>query len=200
MRCTIITGLAVLVACAASATAADNGWGVGAAYWDTKDADSAFGASTKFSFELVPGAQLDLRGSYFNDLGKDEGGVDADLKVIPLEVGFALSYPAGRVVDLTAGAGIGYYFMDGSVSSSDDRTVQPANPEDEVGFYAAAGLEWTLRKSGASFGETEAGLYAEVMYRVVSADNIKVESGETIRLSDADLDGVGLNLGIMIKW
>ena len=194
----IIAGLLIVLVGAGTAFGA-NMWGVGAAYWDTADADDAVGATTKFSFEMVPGAQLDLRASYFNDLAKDVDDIDADLKVIPLEAGLALAYPLGNTVDLTAGGGIGYYLMDGSVSAP-DRTVQPADPENEVGFYFAAGLEWSLRKSGASYGETEAGLFAEIMYRSVSADNIKVESGETIRLSDADLDGVGVNLGVMIKW
>ena len=193
----ISTFAAVLVA--AGTARAANTWGVGAAYWDTSDAADAVGAMTKFSFEMVPGAQLDLRASYFSDLAEDVEGTDADLEVVPLELGLALAYPLGNVVDLTAGGGIGYYLMDGSVTA-ENRTVQQADPENEVGFYGVLGLEWSLRKSGASFGETEAGLFFEVLYRSVSADNIQVESGETLRLSDADLDGVGLNLGVMIKW
>lgn len=194
----LITGLTALVLAAGTVQAA-NTWGVGAAYWDTSDAGSAVGAMTKFSFEMVPGAQLDLRASYFNDLAKDVEGTDADLQVVPLELGLALAYPLGSAVDLTAGGGVGYYLMEGSVTA-EDRTVQQADPENEVGFYGVLGLEWSLRKSGASFGETEAGLFFEVLYRSVSADSMQVESGETLRLTDADLDGIGLNLGVMIKW
>ena len=193
-----MTALAVLLIGTGTAVGA-NMWGVHAAYWDTSDADSSYGAGTKFSFEMVPGARLDLRASYFNDLADDVDGIDTDLEVLPLELGLALVYPAARSIDLTAGGGIGYYFMDGKINLPDN-TSAGADPGDEVGFYLAAGLEWSLRKSGASYGETEAGLFLEALYRSVSADDMKVDSVEPLRLGDADLDGLGVNLGIMVRW
>lgn len=148
-----------------------NAWGLYASYWDTSDADSAGGAGIKVLAEMVPGVQLELRGTYFEDLERD----GLDVEVLPVEAGLALEVPLADDVGLLAGGGLGYYLMDGD-----------GDPDNEIGFYLASGLEWTIRSNAALFGE--------LMYRVVSADDVGPD-GE-----DADLDGLGINVGLLIKW
>lgn len=148
-----------------------NAWGLYASYWDTGDAGSVAGAGAKVSVEMVRGVQLELRGTYIEDLDID----GADLEVLPIEAGLALVVPVATQVDLLAGGGLGYFMMDGD-----------ADPDNEVGFYLTAGLEWNLQPNAALFGEA--------MYRVVSADDVGPEG------QDADLDGLGVNAGLLIKW
>ncbi|MBN1269181.1 MAG: outer membrane beta-barrel protein [Kiritimatiellae bacterium] len=190
--------LAVLL-CTTGAALGYNAWGIYAAYWDTKDADDGFGAGGKASIEMIPGIQLELRAAYFNDLAKDSGDIDADLEVVPLEAGLALTGPIGERLEVYGGGGIGYYLMDGEVDLPDGAGVE-ADPGDEVGFYLAAGAEFTVRESGASDGKTEAVLFGEIIYRSVEVDDLDVESGATIELNDAKLDGLGFNVGLMVKW
>lgn len=147
------------------------GWGIYGSYWDTDEADSAGGAGVKVSIEMVPGVQMELRGTYFEDLDADGAG----LEVLPLEAGLALVLPTANQVDFLAGGGLGYYLMDGDGS-----------PDNEVGFYLTAGLEWNLQPM--------ASLFTEAMYRVVSANDAGYDG------QDADLDGLGVNAGLLIKW
>src|SRR3954464_16039061 len=61
--------------------------GVGAAYWDTKDADQALGVMTKLTF----GRWVELRGTYFSDVTADTSpeATDFEISAIPVEAGLA---------------------------------------------------------------------------------------------------------------
>jgi hypothetical protein len=179
---------------------AANMWGIHGAYWDTSDADDAFGAGGKFSFELVPGARLDFRATYFDDLNTGGSGVEVDLEVVPLEGGISLAYPVSDRVELFAGGGIGYYFLNADVSEPGGQEVTGGDPGDDVGFYIAGGLEWAIVSSQVAYGETWAGLYAEVLYRSADAAEVKVSSGDQVSYGNADLGGLGVNLGLMVRW
>lgn len=149
-----------------------NAWGLYGAYWNTADADDAFGAGLKVSVEMIEGIQLELRGTYVETLT----AADLDLDVFPLEAGLAVTHAASERVDLYGGGGLGYYFMGGD-----------GNPDDEVGFYFTTGAEMVVSDSGASYGKTESVLFTELMYRFVDAH-------------DASLDGLGVNAGLLIRW
>ena len=175
-----------------------NEWGVMASYWNTADADDGFGPGLKFSFGIAEGVQLELRGSYFDDLAKGEGDINVDLEVVPLEAGFALQRPVGTHTEFYGGGCIGYYRMDGSVSSPPGVAVN-VNPENEFGYYLTTGVDFITNSSTASYGKTAAVLFAELMYRAVNANSVTVD-GETLRVKDASLDGIGVNAGIMVRW
>ena len=160
--------LVVMMLCTSGVAWGYNGWGLFAAYWDAKDADEGYGAGLKISAEMVEGVQLELRGTFFNDL-EDE----ADAEVIPLEVGLALSHAASETVDIYGGGGFGYHLVD----------ADEGDPDDEVGFYLVAGADWNLKEMASLFGE--------ILYRDVDID---------VGPSDVDLSGVGVNLGVLIKW
>lgn len=187
------------VALAAPLAFGDNGFGIGAAYWDTADAGDAWGAGLKTRVQMVEGVQFDLRASFFNSLGEDSDDVSVDLEVIPLEAGLALELPVADRLDVYAGGGIGYYLMEGDAGGPNQELVD-VDPDNEVGFYLVAGSEFVLRRSDAVYGQTAAALFAEVMFRSVSADSAKVEGGQEIRVDDADLDGLGVNVGLLMRW
>lgn len=174
-------------------------WGFFATHWDTDDAGDATGAGIKVATEMIEGVDLDFRASYYGDLGESRGGADTDLEAIPLELGLSVNWPAGDRVTVFGGGGIGYYLLDADVSVPGGAGIS-ADPDDEIGFYLAGGLDFALRDNQAFFGKTEAALFAEVFYRSVDADNVQVEPGTDVSLGDASLDGIGVNVGLMIKW
>lgn len=172
--------LMCLSLCAAVAHA-DNGWGLFGSYWSPSDGDSAFGPGVRLAIEMIPGMQLDLRGSYFGDVMED--GKGPDLKVIPLEAGLNLIAPVVDRVSVFGGLGVGYYLMDSD-----------ADVDNEVGFFVNGGLEFVMIENEAAYGGTRASLFAEAMYRSVSAD------GAGNGGADVDLDGLVFNGGLMVRW
>ena len=189
-----IIALGILVATPAMAD-----WGLFATHWSTDDAGDATGAGIKIATEMIEGVNLDFRVSFYGDLGEDRGSVDTDLEAIPLELGLSVTWPTSDRVDLFGGGGIGYYLFDGDVSVPGGVGIE-ADPDNEVGFYLAGGVEYALRDNQAFYGKTEAALFAEVFYRSVEADNITLDSATDVSLGDANLDGIGVNVGLMIKW
>jgi hypothetical protein len=170
--------IAIVAILALGAAAAQGyvGWGIYGSYWGTADAGDAFGGGIKISPEIIDGVQFDLRASGFSGLG--EG--DADLDVYPLEAGLALTWPVAGKATLLAGGGAGYYLMDGNTETGE--------ADDGIGFYVVTGLELPVRHSEVSYGQTEAAFFVEALYRGADAGG------------DTDLDGFGVNAGIMVKW
>ena len=166
--------VAGLLLAAGTAVRADNEWGVYGTFWSPSDADDSYGGGFKLGIEMVDRVQLDVRYSIFNNVFDD----GPDLEVDPLEFGLSFAIPMSDDVETALGAGLGYYFMDG-----DD----VLDADDEVGFFMSAGLEWTIHRSGATYGETSAKLFVEGIYRFV-------ETG------DIDLNGPGVNVGLLIGW
>jgi hypothetical protein len=154
----------------ATGAQAYNGWGIFASYWNTSDAGDGFGPGLKISAEMVPGVQLELRGSYFSSL-EDEVSA-ADIEVIPLEAGLALTGGAGTGVTLLAGAGAGYCLVDA------------VGADDEVSYYFVGGAEWSVRPNAA--------LFAEIKYTVLEVDGLSPEK--------TDLTGPGASAGLLIRW
>lgn len=157
-----------------SAAMADNEWGVFGTYWSPSDGDGTFGGGVKLGIEMVDQVQLDIRYSIFSDVLGDGPKLDVD----PLEAGLSFSVPTDSDFQPYFGAGLGYYLMSG-------------NADDEVGFYLSGGVEYILHRSGADYGETTTKLFLEGMYRFVDA---------SIGEEDLDLNGPGVQLGLMIGW
>lgn len=187
MKKLVLIMLGVLVACGTTVEA-NNGWGLFASYWDPKDGDGAVGPGIKLSIEMVPAIQMGLRVSYFDDIGKDRRGADVQLQAIPVEADLVLNIPVMETSKLYAGLGLGYYMFDADVKLADG-TKPDADAGDKVGYYFIAGAEMGVQEFAA--------LFAEVKYTVVKADDIKVGVDG---LDNGKLDGVGVNLGLMVTW
>ena len=178
----IVLGVVLLGASMASA----NGLGVYGSYWDTKDADSGFGGGAKLSMSFGQYFAVEARGTYFNDLSKDEGPLNVDLQVIPVEAGLVLNMPLSDAVTPYIGGGGGYYFLKA------DTDAGSVDIDDEVGWYAIAGLEIKLSDAVALFAE---GKYTGVEG---TAKNDNVDN--IVDKVDIDLSGFGGNAGLLLKW
>ena len=171
----LVTAMGVVTA------AAENGWGLNAAYWDTEDLSDQAGVGATLSIEMIPSVLMNIRGTYFDGFGDEENG-DVDLQVVPVELGLVVYQPVMESLNIYGGGGIGYYFMD----------TDKADVDDEVGSFLNAGLE--LKGAGKKevvYGQTHLGLFVEAIYRFVEAD-----AGS----ADFNLDGLGANAGLMIRW
>ena len=156
----------------------DNGWGLNASYWDTKDANDGYGLGIKVSVEAVPNFMVDFRYTWFEDLGKaapEIGVTHYTLEVMPIEMGVSiLSEPSDRLI-LFGGGGLGYYMMEGEMRT-DDRSGRriSADPDDEIGFYFNAGFEFIVSQNVDTIQATRATIFLEAMYRFVNVKDIAV--------------------------
>jgi hypothetical protein len=184
----------------AGPSGADSGWGVMGSYWNAGDWGDTVGVGGKISFELFPNASLDLRSVWYDDLEPDlEGGADASVEMVPVELGFAIGRPVGPVT-IYGGAGIGYYFLDGDVQGPGGES-QDADFDNELGYYLTLGGEFTLSedKEKVFLGSTRITLFAELFYRSLSVDSVDVSGGGEYDVGE-DLAGLGVNVGLMVRW
>lgn len=169
----------------AGAAQADNGWGLYGSYWKPSDGDDAFGPGFRLAVEMIPSVQLEFRAAYFDDVLEDDN--PASLEVIPLDVLLALQGPLMERVDAFGGVGFTYALLDsnGDVDSG------------KMGFTLGGGLELVINENEAFYGGTRASLFAEVVYRALSVDVAAPGAADS---EDVDLNGVGVNGGLMIRW
>ncbi len=187
---------AVLIAVGLAAGArADNGWGIYGAYWTPGDWDGAGGVGAKISFEIVPNALLDLRGTWLEDLETDDGGATLELEAIPWEAGLTIR-SGWEPVDVYVCGGLGYYQMEGDIALPGGGR-QDADFSEEIGYYGGVGLEVTVIEEAADLGATRITLFAEALYRGVSVDDVSVDGIGTF---DGDVGGFAFNAGFMIRW
>lgn len=188
--------MAVLMA---TAVHAENGWGVGAQYWSTKDASDEVGIAGRVSVEMAEGALLDFRLAWFNDIADTLGVYEADLEVIPAEIAFLLEHMLDERKTIYGGLGVGYYMTDATITLPDRRRAN-LDPDDEVGYFAVIGGDFTLSSDGKDYGATRTSLFVELMYRVVEVESVTLELGESVTIDDAKLDGFVGSLGFLLHW
>lgn len=199
-----IFGLVMGVMVLAGVAFGDNGWGLIAAYWDTKDANDGYGLGLKVSTEVVPDFMVDFRFTWFEDLGKSApeiGVTHYKLEVQPIEIGVSIvKEPSDRLM-LFGGGGLGYYMMKGEMRT-DDRASQriSADPDDEIGFYLNAGFEFIVSRDVESIQATRATLFLEGMYRFVDVKDIAIGDTLDLPVDNGNLNGLGVNLGFMLRW
>jgi outer membrane protein W len=155
--------------------------GVGAAYWDTKDADQALGVMTK----LTLGRYVELRGTYFSDVTADTSpeATDFEIKAIPVEAGLAWHFGEDASFNPYIGGGASYIFLDTTEGQIDD----------EVGWYAVVGGDFGRLSNGLSFN-------AEAIYRSVDAtveENHHGLPSDFTSKTKLDLSGLGANVGVV---
>lgn len=155
------------------------------AWFTPSDLDSSFGGGVKgdFLFGDSPFA-IELRGSYFPEMGRDlrdfiEGEDQRILKVemIPLDLGFNVHFFDNR--NLYLGGGFSYVLLDSNIGRLDD----------EFGWYLAAGLK--TGKPGGGFA-----FFIDGQYRVIEG---KVD-GVDFSSFDVGVDGFGINAGIALRF
>ena len=164
--------------------------GIGIMYsaWDTDDVDNDHGVGLKLKLDLGSALDLEVRGAWLDSLEFTTQGDVFKLEATPIDVGLAYGFRSDRKVRPFVGAGPSFVLLNGKVHSDSAIRV-----DDEMGFYAVAGFDFSIGKRGACF--------AEVLYRDVSAEF--TSDGLLNRDFDdfgASVAGVGLNLGLMLSW
>ena len=173
-----IAGLGLL---AQPASATD--FGIGGAYWSTKDTDEALGVMTKLRFGIV-----ELRGTYFSDVTADTDPerFDFEVSAIPVEAGLAFHFAEDAAFSPYIGGGAGYYMLDTTEGDIDD----------EVGWYAVVGGDFGRMPSGLAFN-------VEAIYRGIEATVNEDDDGFPDDIRDdvaLDLSGIGVNAGIVWRF
>ena len=121
---------------------------------------------------------------------------------IPLELGLLFEKSLGDDVSFYGGPGVGFYLLDSDVESSQgafSRTVD-LDLDSAVGFYALAGLRYSL--------SPKASLFAEAKYSVLEAsldpsslDGFPGGRSEDFPLGeDVDLGGLSVQLGALFSF
>lgn len=162
-------------------------------YWNTKDADSAYGYGGRIISTSDEAGYLELRVSRFDDISEQEEGNDVALEVIPLELGFTMNISQESGVSIYIGVGGGYYMLDSTLELADGTEVE-SDVDDEWGWYALTGLEIELTERIVLFGEA--------IYRQVEG-TVKEDDPNFDNITDdvsLDLSGVGANAGLIFKF
>ena len=194
MKKTIIAALAA-AALAVPATATD--FALFGSFWDTDVAGDTAGGGISMGIPFGQTLGLELRATYFEELSDDplSNAFDSDdpvfrdvgINVTPLELGLRFNFAPDSSFRPYVSGGVGYFLLD-----SDFGEVK-----DEVGYYAAVGL---------NFGDAEgASFFVEGNYRKaegeVQLDPDDLEDVDDIDIEDHatfDIDGAGVNAGI--RW
>ena len=147
-------------------------------YVDLDSAGESVGGGALVRFGLLDWLAVDARASYF-DLS------DVDLALVPLEAAalFRLPLLENTLVPY-AGLGIGYYMF------TDSDLVEVGN---NVGFFPVAGLEFHF---GA---EKQWAVFGEARWLFIYSD-VDSATGSLSNLNSDDLSGIGINLGISLKF
>ena len=147
-------------------------------YFDADEGGDAYGGGALVRMGIFKWLAVDGRAGYF-DLS------DSDINIVPLEAAAMLRLPLLKETLVPyAGVGVGYYLYDGS----DEVEI-----DDDVGFFPLLGLELRFgsRKQWALFGEAR--------WLFLSTD-IESAGDEVVEFDDDDIDGVGVNLGLIYRF
>ncbi|HMP73635.1 MAG TPA: hypothetical protein PKE55_10270 [Kiritimatiellia bacterium] len=178
----VVSGLAALLV-SGSTVLASGGWGVYGAYWDTKDGGDGIGPGLRLSLPVVPEFHVEFRTAYIGNFDRARN----DLEVIPLEVSGLFRFDLTDSLVGHAGLGVGYYLMSGGWTWQD--AANKASADNDVGLFGLLGLEYAWNQ--------DLGLFIEGKY--ISLD---AKKGRTVgnEIRTLDLDGLGLNIGFMLRW
>lgn len=184
-RVLLAMGLSALMAAPSSA----GGIGVLGAWWDTDDVDEEAGMGLELDIPMSPRVDLQLRGSYYDQLEAEMNGRPVTVRAAPLDLGLAWHFlaPSSRVRPRVEG-GVTYYSL---ASDIDDVGVESGRIEDELGYYGGAGLDVRLTGDWA--------VYGDALYRSGKAE-IEGEGLRGFSVRALDLAGVSLHLGVKLIW
>lgn len=184
-RLLVVLGLSALTAAPSFA----GGVGVFGTWWNTDDLGDEAGLGLEFDIPMSPRVDLQLRGSYYDQLETEIDGRSVTVRATPLDLGVAWHFlePSSRVRPRVEG-GLTYFSL---ASDIDDVGVDSGRIDDELGYYGGAGLD--VRLGG------EWAVYGDALYRSGKAE-IAGEGLHDLSVSDFDLNGVSLHLGIKLIW
>lgn len=189
--------IVVILVCAAPAAMAQ-GFELYGSYWDTSDVDETFGGGVGFGFPFGgTGLGLHVKGTYYQELSNDpldnifddDEGVfqDESLEVLPVDAGLHYEFAPGGTFSPWIGAGFTYFMI--------DSTFEGVDVDDETGFHVSL---------GSRFGASEStNFFAEAIYRSTEATLVRERREDDVDLRDEvaiDLDGIGVNAGIMWRF
>ena len=174
----MLIGLGAVVATAGS------GVGIYGSYFNADDPGPGFGGGIKIKTDLSEYFGVEARASCITQF--DEDDTDDGVYLIPLEAGLLFNLPLqDSPLNLYGGGGIGYAI----IPEADDVDL-----DDEICFYAVAGVEFSLSDS--------ASLFAEAQYRVLEVDGAEVDDYGEVDLDDekVDFSGFGINAGLLFRF
>ncbi len=138
------------------------------------DLGQGYGGGAKLELNPIDWLSVDGRAGYIRF-------ADTKVNMVPLEAAALLNFPmAGERIVPYVGAGAGYYLFE-----ADD-----ANLDNKVGFFPLAGLE---------IGLWRISFLAEARWLFLQTD-IESAKGELRNLHEADVDGLGVNLGVLFRF
>jgi hypothetical protein len=148
--------------------------GLFGSYLDSDDLGDGYGAGAKLELKPSDVLSVDGRASwiYFDDF---------EIHMIPLEAALRFNWPLlGERIVPYAGIGGGYYIFE-----ADDVDL-----DDDVGYFPLVGLEVGFRRVA---------LFAEARWLFLEAD-VDSALDELEDLDDADVDGLGVNVGLLFRF
>jgi uncharacterized spore protein YtfJ len=171
-------GLALLVAATVvfGGCAHGSGLEVGAfgSSIDSDDLGTGYGGGAKVELNPIDLISVDVRASWIRFS-------DVDIDMIPLEAAALLNFSSlGERIVAYVGAGGGYYLFDCDAEDLDD----------SIGFFPLVGME---------VGFHRVCVLAEVRWLFLEAD-VDSAKDELRNLKDADIDGFGINLGLLFRF
>jgi hypothetical protein len=140
----------------------------------SKDLGQGYGGGAKLGLRPVDWLSVDGRASYIRF-------ADTSVNMVPLEAAGLLKFPMlGEHFVPYVGAGAGYYLFQAT----------DADLENKVGFFPLAGLE---------IGLWRVSLLAEARWLFLQTD-VKSAQNELRNLREADVDGLGINVGVLFRF
>ena len=144
--------------------------GVFGSYLDADDLGDGYGVGAKLELQAVDWMSVDARASYVNFS-------NPEVDMYPLELAALLNIPlADEQIVPYAGVGVGYYILDASGFDMDD----------EVGFFPVVGLE---------IGAWNLSFMIEARWLFLEPDVDGVSN-----VDEAELDGLGINAGLLFRF
>jgi len=141
---------------------------------DSDDLGDGYGGGAKIELNPIDLFSVDARASYIRF-------DDTKVNMFPLEVAGLLNFGMiGERIVPYVGAGVGYYLFDANHGDIDD----------EVGFFPLVGLEVGLQRVS---------ILAEARWLFLEAD-VDSAQAELENLTKADLDGLGVNVGLLLRF
>ncbi|MCL4178550.1 MAG: outer membrane beta-barrel protein [Verrucomicrobia bacterium] len=161
------------------ASALDFSVGGFGSYFDADEGGDAYGGGALVRMGIFNWLAVDGRASYL-ELS------DSDFSVVPLEAAATFRLPLLKQTLVPyGGVGVGYYLYD-----EDNDFVEV---DDGVGFFPVLGLEFRFGK------EKQWAVFGEARWLFLSTD-IESAGDEVLEFDDDDIDGLGVNLGLIYRF
>ena len=159
------------------------------AYWDTSDAGDDTRGGARLTVDVGPVWNLELRGAWLDGLAMiGGGGVVYNVETFPIDMGLSYGFSTAGPVEPYLGLGVSYVDIRAIPADEDIRRRSEVSVPSELGWFILGGLDYPVSGSIALFGEV---YYREIEARANSTDLLDF---------DIDLSGVGLNLGLILRF